>query len=188
MQSIRRTAVTAARKGRTTLPRQPRRFAHDEHAHGHGHTPAANESIGVGFWGVVAVFPLGYGLYAISRQDPNSPSFLTRIIHQYTEKQDELAAYNDVHVRLQEQAGSDRVLFQHSHSQEHVPVKFPELLTSGSPFNIIAGSQVNLSETMEKFRREANQDNERKLEAMRTNTIKAEQPIEKLDPPKKGGY
>jgi hypothetical protein len=45
MQSLRRTAVTAARTGRTTLPRQQRRFAHDEHAHGHGH--AVNEPIGV---------------------------------------------------------------------------------------------------------------------------------------------
>jgi hypothetical protein len=46
MQSLRRTAVTAARKGRTTLPRQPRRFAHDEHAHGHGHAPV-DEPMGV---------------------------------------------------------------------------------------------------------------------------------------------
>lgn len=46
MQSLRRTAVTATRQGRTTLPRQPRRFAHDEHAHGHGHEPV-NEPIGV---------------------------------------------------------------------------------------------------------------------------------------------
>jgi hypothetical protein len=46
MQSLRRTAVTAAQKGRTTLPRQPRRFAHDEHAHGHGHAPV-NEPMGV---------------------------------------------------------------------------------------------------------------------------------------------
>jgi hypothetical protein len=38
--------VTAARKGRTTLPRQQRRFAHDEHAHGHGHAPV-NEPMGV---------------------------------------------------------------------------------------------------------------------------------------------
>jgi hypothetical protein len=48
MQSLRRTAVTAARTGRTTLPRQQRRFAHDEHAHGHGHEPV-NEPIGVRF-------------------------------------------------------------------------------------------------------------------------------------------
>lgn len=46
MQSLRRTAVTAARKGQSPLPRQSRRFAHDEAAHGHG--PASgNEPMGV---------------------------------------------------------------------------------------------------------------------------------------------
>ncbi|KAF2800020.1 hypothetical protein K505DRAFT_32161 [Melanomma pulvis-pyrius CBS 109.77] len=48
MQSLRRTAVTTARKGRTTLPRPPRRFAHDEHAHAHAHdAPLGNEGFGV---------------------------------------------------------------------------------------------------------------------------------------------
>jgi len=46
MQSLRRTAVAAARTSRTSLPRQSRRFAHDEHAHGHP-TPAADEPMGV---------------------------------------------------------------------------------------------------------------------------------------------
>lgn len=46
MQSLRRTAVTAARTGRTTLSRQTRRYAHDEH-HAHGHAAPANEPMGV---------------------------------------------------------------------------------------------------------------------------------------------
>ena len=61
------------------------------------------------------------------------------------------------------------------------------LLTVQSPYNVVAGSQVNLTETIEKFRREAYAENERKLEALRTNTIKAEQPVEKLNPPKRSG-
>ena len=47
MQSLRRTAATAARASRTPLSRQSRRYAHDEaHAHGHA-TPAVDEPIGV---------------------------------------------------------------------------------------------------------------------------------------------
>ena len=46
MQSLRRTVVTAARTGRTTLSRQTRRYAHDEH-HAHGHAAPANEPMGV---------------------------------------------------------------------------------------------------------------------------------------------
>ena len=45
MQSLRRSAVASARKARSSLPRQPRRYAHDAHDHGH-HEPV-NESFGV---------------------------------------------------------------------------------------------------------------------------------------------
>ena len=47
MQSLRRTAVSTAGKCRTNLPRQPRRFAHDEHGHGHGHDHGVEEPLGV---------------------------------------------------------------------------------------------------------------------------------------------
>ncbi|KAF2009796.1 hypothetical protein BU24DRAFT_455011 [Aaosphaeria arxii CBS 175.79] len=178
MQALRRAAVSTARRGRTSVNCQGRRYAHDEHAHGHAHA-SVNEAFGPGFWGVVALFPIGYAVYAASRQGPDSPTFFTQFISKFTEKQDELAAYNDVHVRMMEQAGSDRVLFMNSKSQDHVPVKFPELLTVSSPYNVPAGHQVNLDETLAKFKREANEDNERKLEALRNNTIKSEQPLAK---------
>lgn len=49
----------------------------------------------------------------------------------------------------------------------------------GSPYNVPAGSQVSMDKVIEKYKRIANEDNEAKLEAMRNNQIKSEQPLEK---------
>ncbi|CAI6332112.1 unnamed protein product [Periconia digitata] len=186
MQSLRRTAVTAARSGRTTLPRQPRRFTHDEHAHGgHGHGPEpVNESMGNGFWITIGAVPVGWAIYAMSRSDdPNAAPLVTRLIDKYTEAQEKWTARNDLHVRMIEQAGSERVLFVNSTPQEYVPLKFPEIMTVSSPYNVPASSHVNLDKVLAKYRQEANEDNERKLEALRNGTIKSEQPFQRFPAP-----
>lgn len=57
----------------------------------------------------------------------------------------------------------------------------------GSPYNVPAGSQVNMDKVIQKFKQEAYEDNERKLETLRNDQIKSEQPIEKfLDPRYRG--
>jgi hypothetical protein len=48
----------------------------------------------------------------------------------------------------------------------------------GSPYNVPAGSQNNMAKVIEKYKRLANEDNERKLEALRNNQIKSEQPLD----------
>lgn len=75
----------------------------------------------------MGAIPVGWALYSISRtDDPNAAPFFTRMIDKYTEEQDKWRAINDLHVQLIEKAGEDRVLFQNSSPQEHVPLKFPE--------------------------------------------------------------
>lgn len=56
-------------------------------------------------------------------------------------------------------------------------------MTASSPYNVPAGSQVNLDKVLEKYRRENNEDNERKLEAVRNGTIKSEQPFQRFPSP-----
>ncbi|KAF1842756.1 uncharacterized protein K460DRAFT_387050 [Cucurbitaria berberidis CBS 394.84] len=178
MQSLRRTTVAAARTGRTNLSRQPRRYAHDTHAHGHGHGPV-NEPMGRGFWGTIAVIPTGWAIYAISRTNSdNTEPFFTRMIAKYTEAQERWARSNDIHVRLIEQAGEDRVLFMNSRPQEYVDMKFPEIMNVGSPYNVPAGSQVPMDQVIAKYKKLAYEENERKLEVLRNNEIKSEQPFE----------
>ncbi|KAF2465032.1 uncharacterized protein BDR25DRAFT_306888 [Lindgomyces ingoldianus] len=180
MQSLRRTAVSTARKSRINLTRQPRRYAHDEHTHAAGHAPV-NESFGWGFWGTVALVPTLGALYQVSRPDPDSdsPPLLTRMIAEYHSHQEEWAAKNDLHVRLLEQAGSDRVLFANSKPQEFIDLRSPDVFNVGSPYNVPAGSQANISHAIEKYRKDAFEDNERKLQALREGTIKGEQPVDR---------
>jgi|TARA_R110002003_G_scaffold206_14_gene15843 hypothetical protein len=49
----------------------------------------------------------------------------------------------------------------------------------GSPYNVPAGSQNSMEKVIEKYKKLAYEDNERKLEALRNNEIKGEQPFEK---------
>jgi hypothetical protein len=50
----------------------------------------------------------------------------------------------------------------------------------GSPYNVPAGSQVPMEKVIEKYKKIAYEDNERKLEALRENKIPSEQPFEKI--------
>ncbi|KAF2847563.1 hypothetical protein T440DRAFT_470862 [Plenodomus tracheiphilus IPT5] len=177
MQSLRRTAVAAARTSRTTLSRQSRRHAHDEHAHGHGHA-SADEPMGTGFYATIAVIPAGWALYSLSRKSgDNSEPYFTRLIDNVTKGWNEQwTAQNDLHVRMIQQAGEDRVLFAQTAPVNHVEMKFPEIMNVGSPYNVPAGSQVDMHQVIEKYKRLANEDNERKYEALRENRIKSEQP------------
>jgi hypothetical protein len=144
------------------------------------------------------------------------------MIDAYTERTERWAKSNDLHVRMIEQAGEDRVLFQNTRPQEHVNMRFPEyvynydsplqntpidgsetrhihlpnseagvqymrttvltvrrIMNVGSPYNVPAGSQVQMDKVIEKYRKIAYEDNERKHEALRNNEIKSEQPFDK---------
>lgn len=52
------------------------------------------------------------------------------------------------------------------------------IMNVGSPYNVPAGSQVDMAKVIEKYKKLAYEDNERKLEALRNNQIKSEQPVE----------
>ncbi|RMZ66836.1 hypothetical protein GMOD_00002209 [Pyrenophora seminiperda CCB06] len=178
MQSLRRTAVTAARTSRTSLSRQSRRFAHDEHAHAHPHH-TVDEPIGYGFWATVGVIPAGLAIYTMSRSSGDNEPYFTRIISNATAGlHDKWTSQNDLHVRMIEQAGEDRVLFTKTRPQPHVEMKFPEIMNVGSPYNVPAGSQVQMDKVIEKYKKLANEDNERKLEKLRNNDISSEKPFE----------
>jgi hypothetical protein len=59
-------------------------------------------------------------------------------------------------------------------------------MNNGSPYNVPAGSQVNLEKVIAKFKQEHHESNERKYEALRNNTISSEQPIEEKLPRYRG--
>jgi hypothetical protein len=81
----------------------------------------------MGFWATIACIPTAWALYFVSRDSSdNSQPFLTRMINGYTESAEKWSKRNDLHVRMIEQAGEDRVLFMNTKPHEHVNMKFPE--------------------------------------------------------------
>ena len=54
------------------------------------------------------------------------------------------------------------------------------MMNVSSPYNVPAGSQVNMDKVIAKFQKEAYEDNERKLQQLQDGTLKAEQPIEEV--------
>jgi hypothetical protein len=80
-----------------------------------------------GFWITIATIPAAWAVYFVSRNSSdNTQPFFTRMIDAYTERTDKWAKSNDLHVRMIEQAGEDRVLFMNTRPQDHVNMRFPE--------------------------------------------------------------
>lgn len=53
-------------------------------------------------------------------------------------------------------------------------------MNNGSPYNVPAGSQVNMDKVIAKMQAEANLDNEMKLERMRNNDVPNERPMDRV--------
>ena len=51
---------------------------------------------------------------------------ISKLIDKYTENQEVLAKQADIHTKMMEIAGSDRVLFMSSKRQDTVEMRFPE--------------------------------------------------------------
>jgi hypothetical protein len=68
-----------------------------------------------------------FAVYFVSRKNSDdSEPFITRMINSYTESAEKWSKRNDLHVRMIEQAGEDRVLFMNTAPHDHVNMKFPE--------------------------------------------------------------
>jgi hypothetical protein len=63
---------------------------------------------------------------------------------------------------------------------------FGRIMNQGSPFNVPAGQVNNMEKVIEKFKKDAYEDNERKLQALRDNNIKSEQPWERYPENQRG--
>lgn len=66
------------------------------------------------------------GLYLVSQNSDSERPLLTRMMDKYAEAEEKRQKRNDIHVRMIEQAGEDRVLFMNAKPLEHVDMRFPE--------------------------------------------------------------
>ncbi|OCK85096.1 hypothetical protein K432DRAFT_377935 [Lepidopterella palustris CBS 459.81] len=177
MQSLRRSAITVARNARSSLPRQPRRYAHD--AHGSEHHGPVNESFGKGFYVAVATIPATIAFYKFSSTNTDERPLFTRLIESYSDLKTYWIERNDLHTQMIEQAARDKNLFLNSKPGTHIELSFPEIFNVGSPYNVPAGSGVNLDKLITKYQKEAFEENAKKLEQLKDGTLPAEQPFDR---------
>jgi hypothetical protein len=70
--------------------------------------------------------PAAYLIYQWVHSDEKNPSWLTRVIDKYTEKQEINLKRTALAMSMKEQAGRDRVLFLNTAPVPYVDMKFPE--------------------------------------------------------------
>ncbi|KAF1346884.1 hypothetical protein BDV97DRAFT_299932 [Delphinella strobiligena] len=177
MQAVKRSAARASQTTRS-YSRQQRRWAHDAHHDSHAHAGPipANETFGRGFWIGVSALPLTFAVFQFSGPGSFEHSYWTRVIDSYDHWRATWADRNDLHTRALEQAAHDKNLFINSSSSRHVELKFPEVLNTGAPWNVPAGSRANVDHAIAKYEKENFAENEKKLQQLRDNDVPAEKP------------
>jgi len=115
-------------------------FAGSSTEHGHHQAAPENESLGTGFFILLAGVPIVLGVYSLSRPSANGDlKGFSKMIHKYQEYKDSLERKNGAHVAMLEQAAFDRNLFQSDKGSSHIDLRFPEIFNTGAPWNVPAG-------------------------------------------------
>ncbi|KAI1374113.1 hypothetical protein F4677DRAFT_447759 [Hypoxylon crocopeplum] len=180
MQALRTRAACVARRTRPITLRTSRSYAsesHDSHDHSHDHhaAPEVEEGLGTAFYVFAALVPASYIGYSISRPGPDGePSSVTKWLRNFDYFND-WEIRNTLRTNIIEQAAHDKHLFLNSGKNPHVELKTPELFNSGSPWNVPAGHYVNLDHVTEHYRKQAADEEERKVKRLQAKSKEAEQ-------------
>ncbi|KAI1094959.1 hypothetical protein F5B19DRAFT_442715 [Rostrohypoxylon terebratum] len=151
---------------------------HEDHDHGHDdhhdHGPQVPEGLGTGFYVFAAAAPLSFLGYQLSRQGANGePSSVTTWLRNFDYFND-YEERNALRSNYIDQASHDKHLFLYAGKNPHVELKMPELIDSGSPWNVPAGFYPNLNHVTEHYRKQAAEEEERKLKRLQRLAAKAE--------------
>ncbi|KAI0470132.1 hypothetical protein F4859DRAFT_120125 [Xylaria cf. heliscus] len=173
MQALRTRAVGVARRARPTTLRTSRSYASESHGHGdhhhhhhHHHHEEVKEELGTAFYLFAAALPVSIVGYQISRPGADGePSSVSKWLQQFDYFQD-WETRNALRTDILEQAAHDKHLFLSAGRNPYVELKTPELLNSGSPYNVPAGHYPNLSHVTEHYRKQAAAEEERKAKKL----------------------
>ncbi|KAI1447708.1 hypothetical protein F5Y02DRAFT_378273 [Annulohypoxylon stygium] len=184
MHALRTRAACVARRTRPTSLRISRSYAsghghedhghgHDSHGHDHHHAPEVPEGLGTGFYVFAAAAPLSFLGYQLTRPGANGESTVTNWLRNFDYFND-YEERNALRSNYIDQASHDKHLFLYAGKNPHVELKMPELIDSGSPWNVPAGFYPNLSHVTEHYRKQAAEEEERKFKRLQLLAAKAE--------------
>ncbi|EPE36581.1 NADH-ubiquinone oxidoreductase 17.8 kDa subunit [Glarea lozoyensis ATCC 20868] len=143
-------------------------FAGSSQEHGEHHAGPENESLGTGFFVVLAAIPLSIGLYSVSRPDKDGkPAGLSRFIDSFSHYKEKWATQNTLHVQAIEQAAYNRNVDQNATPSMHIDLRFPEIFNTGSPYNVIAGQGPrNMDALVAHYQKQNTDEDERRAKAL----------------------
>ncbi|KAA8642223.1 putative NADH-ubiquinone oxidoreductase 178 kDa subunit [Aspergillus tanneri] len=159
-----RRSVAPARQLLRNQP--PRRF--DSHA-AH-HAEPVNESFGRSFYVTIGTFASGYVLYRLhkSSQEPGSQSWISNLIEKWTPSEKVFEQRNALHTVAMEKAAHDRHLFLSQGPRATIELKQPEVsFNSSPPYNVPAGSAVDLSHVITHYEHENKEKEEARVVRMK---------------------
>ncbi|KAI1280034.1 hypothetical protein F5Y07DRAFT_357109 [Xylaria sp. FL0933] len=165
MQALRTRAVGVARRARPTTLRPSRSYASESHGH-HHEAPKVEEGLGTAFYVFAGALPVSIIAYQVSRPGADGePSALSTWLKQFDYFND-WETRNALRTAMIEQAAHDKHLLLNAGKSQHVELKTPELLSSGSPWNVPAGHYINLDHVTEHYRKQAAAEEERKAKKL----------------------
>ncbi|KAL1965983.1 hypothetical protein VTN77DRAFT_4923 [Rasamsonia byssochlamydoides] len=167
-----RRSVAPARQ--LLRPQQPRRFAsHAAHGDHHHHAAPVNESFGPSFYVAVSTFAAGYILYRIDKasKESGSESWISSLIRKWMPSEKIFEERNAIRTAALEKAAVDRHLFISAPGKEYIELKDPELFNSGSPYNVPAGSQADLSAVAAYYHKKNQEMEERRVARMKDGKV-----------------
>ncbi|KZZ89819.1 hypothetical protein AAP_04170 [Ascosphaera apis ARSEF 7405] len=119
------------------------------HAHGeHHHAEPVNVNLKPSFFFAIAAVPLGISYYSWANSNPNSKPVITRLIEKFSANEEALAQKNHIHTLAAEKAAFDKHLFAGCKSDMNLELSTPDLMNTGSPMNVPAGHEADLSEVI----------------------------------------
>ncbi|CAI7664981.1 unnamed protein product [Penicillium bialowiezense] len=134
---------------------------------------AAHEPVSEGFgrslYVTVGAIAGAYALFRISKsnQDSDSPSFISSLISKWTPSQETFEQRNAIHTAMMEKVAEDRHLLGSQGPREAFELMQPDMMNTGSPYNVSPGSQADLSSVVAHYQRK-NQE----IEAARVERMK----------------
>ncbi|KAK7941046.1 uncharacterized protein PG986_013433 [Apiospora aurea] len=167
MQALRQRAACAARQTRPTSAIRNARGYASGHDHHHA-APEVKEGLGPAFYVFAGLLPTAAVFYQISRPGADGePSTISKYLNQFEALNKDHVVRNALRTDALEQAAHDKHLFLNAGPKSpHVELKTPELLNSGSPWNVPAGHYANLDHVTEHYRKAHIADEERKAKKL----------------------
>jgi hypothetical protein len=130
----------------------------------------------IGWYLALGAIPFSWILFTLtqSKSSEDNKPFLTRLMHKYSSWEEEWKLRNELHTKSVEQAGFDRLLFQHEVNAEgrgtgRKDVRFEEYVSQssthsnlmltfnsssmnqGPPMNVAPGAYVNLDKVIDHY-------------------------------------